>query len=226
MNINYRIVGGLRFIEKNKIIFLQIQKIKASPNGFANTNDIAWQDIPNYKRTDKGVKRGVDFHTLNRTDRSIDLDDIVAPPGYIITGVKFVKVKSHLKLFARITEYDFTTAALNTTNTKWISTSTTDTNRKEIDLTQCGVTVKPNVQTKQLQEANRFVTFTHSSLEADAAQTTLPFIDIQPVSTQSVTPLIGVGLYYKSEKHQACFIAPKIFTYNFTNHLNDVLNFP
>lgn len=226
MKINYRIVGGLRFVEKNKIIFLQIQKIKVSSDGYANSNDIVWQEIPNYKRTDRGVREGVDFHTLSRTERSIDLDDIVAPPGYVITGVTLKNVKSHLKLFARITEYDFTSGALNTKNTTWISTSTADTNRKEIDSSQCGVTARPNLGTKQLQETNRFVTFTHSSLQADAAQTTIPFIDIQKVTTQLVTPLIGVGIYYKSEKNQACFIAPKIFTYNFTNHLNNVLNFP
>jgi hypothetical protein len=45
-------------------------------------------------------------------DRAIDLDDLIAPDGYVITGLKFRKVGSHLNLEARVTEINFKTGEI------------------------------------------------------------------------------------------------------------------
>jgi len=71
--------------------------------------------------------------------------------------------------------------------------------------------------------SNKFLKFTHSSIDHDVAQTTLPFIDIQPVVPYPGIPLSGLGLYFKGTKSYAGFIGPNIFTYNFTDFLNTEL---
>lgn len=73
--------------------------------------------------------------------------------------------------------------------------------------------------------SNKFLKFTHSSIEKDVAQTTLPFIDIQPVAPSPGTPLSGVGIYFKGIKNHAGFIGANVLTYNLTEHV-DINLFP
>ena len=66
---------------------------------------------------------------------------------------------------------------------------------------------------------NKFVKFTNSDYEKDAGQSTVPFIDAQPVESANPVPLSGVGIFHKGRPKFGGFIAPRIFTYNFTKHL-------
>lgn len=59
-----------------------------------------------------------------------------------------------------------------------------------------------------------FVDFNFSEEYADAAQSTVPFIDIQEVASEPAMPLVGLGLIHKQSRGSAGFIEPKVFTYN------------
>lgn len=60
----------------------------------------------------------------------------------------------------------------------------------------------------------------------DAAQTTVPFLDAQEVSASPITPLQGVGLYFKGRSGFGGFIAPKIETLDLTSYVRaNLLNF-
>lgn len=63
------------------------------------------------------------------------------------------------------------------------------------------------------------IQFTHSSKIQDAAQTTLPFFDIQGVESYSPVPLSGVGVYHKGFQNYGGFIAPRIFTHDYTTYI-------
>lgn len=63
------------------------------------------------------------------------------------------------------------------------------------------------------------VQFTHSSKVEDAAQTTLPFFDVQGVSSYSPVPLSGVGLYHKGLKNYGGFVAPRIFSLDYATFI-------
>lgn len=54
-------------------------------------------------------------------------------------------------------------------------------------------------------------------MEKDAAQTTVPFIDVQPVTAK--VPLSGIGIYHKGRRGFGGFLAPSIFTYDFISHV-------
>lgn len=56
-------------------------------------------------------------------------------------------------------------------------------------------------------------------MDRDAAQTTVPFFDAQPVESLQAVPLSGAGIFHKGQNHFGGFIAPKIITYDFGKHL-------
>jgi len=68
--------------------------------------------------------------------------------------------------------------------------------------------------------SNKFLKFTHSSIDRDVAQTTLPFIDMQTVAPFPGMPFSGIGIYYKGTKSFGGFIGANVFTYNLSNDIN------
>lgn len=70
-------------------------------------------------------------------------------------------------------------------------------------------------------KTDMFVEFTHSDIDLDAAQTTVPFLDAQMVAPQPPVPLAGLGIYHKGVKWFGGFIGLKVFTYNFGDHIED-----
>jgi len=71
--------------------------------------------------------------------------------------------------------------------------------------------------------SNKFIKFTHSSIDRDVAQTTLPFIDMQTVAPFPGVPLSGIGIYHKGTKSFGGFIGASVFTYNLSNNINPTL---
>lgn len=53
---------------------------------FHACNFVIFCQVPNSPFTilDKGIKDGVDYHTLSYDRRDVDLDDLTAPAGYIV----------------------------------------------------------------------------------------------------------------------------------------------
>ena len=63
-------------------------------------------------------------------------------------------------------------------------------------------------------KSDSYLEFTYSDERADAAQSTVPFIDIQEVASEPPIPLVGLGLIHKQSGGSAGFVEPKVFTYN------------
>lgn len=66
---------------------------------------------------------------------------------------------------------------------------------------------------------NQYIDFTNTGLDKDAAQSTVPFIDIQDVVSNPPVPLSGIGIYYKGRNGYGGFVGPKIITYDFMPHV-------
>lgn len=73
-------------MKQNRIIHLQIQEGKLLPHGTIDTDTVHWVPVEDYKITDKHIYNGQDYHTLSWEKRAIDLDDLVADDGFIVTG--------------------------------------------------------------------------------------------------------------------------------------------
>lgn len=91
--------------------------------------------------------------------------------------------------------------------------------RTEININNSDLPTKASSASEPDMSSNKFIQFTHSSIERDVAQTTLPFIDIQPVSPKPGVPLSGVGIYFKGTENFAGFIGVNVFTYDFSKDL-------
>lgn len=69
------------------------------------------------------------------------------------------------------------------------------------------------------KKKNQYVEFTHTGLDADVAQTTIPYLDAQDVVPVPPMPLIGAGLYHKASSGSGGFIGPRVYTYDVTAHI-------
>lgn len=125
----HRVVTGLRFKKVNRIFHLQIQEGELMPLGEINSTSLFWKPVDNYTLNDKGVKSGRDYHTLKYRASSIDLDDIeTEDPAYVVTGIRFRVLGTHLNLEARLSEFDYATGQLLNpeVNSFWKSNDNTD----------------------------------------------------------------------------------------------------
>uniref|UniRef100_U5EP73 Putative secreted protein n=1 Tax=Corethrella appendiculata TaxID=1370023 RepID=U5EP73_9DIPT len=220
---NNRVVTGIRFVKRNRIIHLQVQQGELLPRGMINLSTLEWVNVSDYRLLDRNIRNDIDYHTLTRDSRTLDLDDITAPDSHVVTGVRFRLLGSNLNLEVRITEIDFAQGLLiNKATSVWLSNDATEAShqkRTEVKL------VRPNIPTKSISaslpnsEPNQYIKFQASDRETDASQTTVPFIDSQPCTSITPTPLSGVGLMHKGLKLYGGFITPKIITYNLTPHI-------
>jgi len=82
------VVTGLRFVKKNRVIHLQIQEGKLLPRMIINATTLNWKEPEDYKIDDGKMFDGQDYHTLTWKNRKMDLDDLEADDGYVLTGMK------------------------------------------------------------------------------------------------------------------------------------------
>lgn len=86
----FRVVTGVRFTKVKQMFHLQVEEGKLGPRGSINETTREWVSIPGpeFSFRNTSLKNGVDYHTLTYTDRSIDLDSVIAdnPKENVITG--------------------------------------------------------------------------------------------------------------------------------------------
>lgn len=56
-------------------------------------------------------------------------------------------------------------------------------------------------------------------MHKDAAQTTVPFIDVQDVDSDPPVPLSGLGIYHKGQPSYGGFIGMRLITYDLVLHI-------
>lgn len=77
---------GMRFIKQNRIIHIQIQEGQLMERGKINSSTVRWIPVEDYTIFDKGIREGVDYHTLAWDRRDIDLDDLVAYSKHVVVS--------------------------------------------------------------------------------------------------------------------------------------------
>lgn len=176
-----------------------------------------------------------DVYVLTHRNRSIDLDDLIAPDDYVITGARFgLSEQRHIRLEARITKFDFASGKLYPEYTTWISNNYENHTYFKLRSTIVPVRDDYLYRLELLKSHNKFIDhtnttridtrsgqyfdFTYSDIRTDAAQETVPYIDTQEVSTQLESPIGGIGLYHKGRRDSAGFLGVKIFSLNYANY--------
>ncbi|XP_076270404.1 uncharacterized protein LOC143202632 [Rhynchophorus ferrugineus] len=147
------------------------------------------------------------------------LDNVEAPePNYVVTGVQFVVVNNVVRLSVRFNKMDWMNGIIlkNITETITATTKNLDEVRFDENVDVPILRLKTNLVTQRF----KFVRFTHTGFDADAAQTTIPYIDVQPVYNKPAVPLRAIEIRYKENNPSGGFITPVIFTYNYGTLLN------
>ncbi|XP_037049805.1 uncharacterized protein LOC119084060 isoform X2 [Bradysia coprophila] len=169
-------------------------------------------------REDPSLKEGIDYHALSYENRSVNFDTLVAPHGSVLTGIKFKAEKGHLSLEIRATKFDFNSGTLqDVVRSEWISSPVTERTQIHLD--------NPDKSDRSLSKSilditpNSYIDFQPTDIWKDAAQTTVPYIDVELVEPTHPTILSGAGLFYKGQPGYGGFIAPKIVTYDFAPHI-------
>ncbi|XP_078045690.1 chemokine-like protein orion isoform X2 [Augochlora pura] len=216
---NNKVVTGIKLKKVNQIIHIQIQEGQLLERGIINKTTVAWQPIKPFSILDKNVKDGVDYHTLMWEKRGLDLDDLMADQNHLVTGLKFRTIGSRLNLEIQVTPFNFTTGELlqPSINSFWISNDVTD--RSELELKNPDIPTRVQLLSLPNSKKNQYVNFAPSDKVMDAAQNTIPFIDIQPVESKPPVPLAGAGVFHKGRSGSGGFVAMKLITYDFSPHL-------
>lgn len=156
-------------------------------------------------------KDGLDYFTLTKEHRSINLDTIRFPDDTIVTGVKLHVQQNRLHLQVRGTKFNFETGKLNTDEPSvWIKNENDHT---KLELLEPDVPTK----TKNIQEIfdskNKFIEFRSSDIKKDLAQVTVPYIETVRLEASEPRPLSGAGLFYKGQEGFGGYIAIKLVAY-------------
>lgn len=216
---NNKVITGLKLQKVEKIVHIQIQEGELTTRGAIVQNSVVWKSIDQFSIMDSNVKNGVDYHTLAWEKRALDLDDLNGAQNQLLTGVRFRVVGSRLNLEIRLTPFDFATGKLDQPLEKsfWHSNDITD--RKELQLSKPDVPIRQYLKHRPDSAVNQYVNFAASDREKDAAQSTIPFLDIQPVESKPALPMSGAGIFHKGTPGSGGFIAMKLVTFNFAPHL-------
>ncbi|XP_071446966.1 uncharacterized protein [Hetaerina americana] len=220
-----RAVTGLRFVKVARVIHLQIQDGVVLPGGIINSSTLQWRPIKPFNVNDPKIRRDVDYHIVTWEQRAIDLDDLTAPEGSVLTGVQLRRIGSHLNLEILTTPFNFTSGRLaQRASSEWISNDNTPAAvtepRKEIKMSSPDVPTKCPLRSTVISQHDQYIRFTHSDIDRDVAQTTVPFLDAQPVVPDPPSLLVGAGIFYKGKRNCGGFIAPKVITYDYSKHLH------
>ena len=103
----------------------------------------------------------------------------------------------------------------------WMSNDNTDQmaspakKRTEMTLKSPNVPTRIKSKSMPISETNTFIKFTHSDINKDAAQTTVPFLDAQDVVNNPPVPLEGIGIFVKGQDGFGGFLTPKIKTFDY-----------
>ncbi|XP_063364049.1 uncharacterized protein LOC134652808 isoform X2 [Cydia amplana] len=215
-----KVVTGLRIVKLGRVFHLQISEGVLGERGAVTPS--GWVPVVKFDPADVGVAE-TDYHTLTYEQRAIDLDELDSPKGHVLTGVRWRMIGAHLHFEIRSTPFNYTTGRLAPDRSQWISNDNTegaDQPRKRLEL------YKPDVPTRSAAPMpvdsthDQYVEFVNSDFEADAAQTTVPFLDVQPVEPMKGASLAsGAGVVHRGSRGSGGFVTVKLFTYDYSPHV-------
>ncbi|KAK0161272.1 hypothetical protein PV327_009759 [Microctonus hyperodae] len=214
---NNMVVVGVQFIIYDDTIHLQIKQSKIGKGGTI-MGESKWKPV-NKDNDDKKIQ----IETRNLYDkRSIfHLDDVMAHPNYVVTGVKF-QVNSDntgFELHVHSTQYDYKKEILGKKQ-KWFAPGEHPRNYLDYERKRIEIILNDPDDPSMAHDyhpdpnSNKFIQLQHSSIKKDAGFHTVPFFDAQPVEVSPEFPLGGIGLFHRGRNGFGGYIAPRIFTHN------------
>ncbi|XP_074097455.1 uncharacterized protein LOC141526368 [Cotesia typhae] len=228
-----KVVVGVRFIKKDNLMHVQIKEAKLD-SSLKNVEFSVWKELEDFHYDEyldqyvvivnskkSSLALGLDYGH----PESINFDDLIAPTGFVITGVRFRYAgdsfdSPHLKFGAvelqiRVSAFDVVEKKIsNDPLTHWIAPKKQD-KRDELEL------YEPDNPTKSIEnnidsKPGQFVRFQASDLKKDAGQSTVPFFNALPVEGSPEFPLERIGIIHIGSKGSGGYLAFRIFELDFS----------
>jgi len=213
------IVTGVRFVKVDRIFHLQIQQAKALPRGEIDKATKTWVEPETISKDNITINPKV--FTMSYEQRAMDLDSLSAPNSHVLTGMKLRNFGGHLNLEIQVTPINFKNGKLSKEKSIWIGNDNTPASPKPRELLSIlnpGIPTSLKGHNKVDGEHDQYIQFDTTSAYKDVAQTTIPFIDAQPVTVQPATWIAGAGIYHKGRIGFGGFVGLSLETFDYTRH--------
>jgi len=219
------VVTGVRIRKIGRVLHPEVEQARALPEGSVDESSKVWLEAREVRVSDDTAinRTATNYMTMSYEQRSVDLDRLSAPPGHVVTGIKFRNLGGHLNLEIRVTPIKFREGKLIPSQSVWISNDNTPASLAE-PRTQIRA-LDPDISTRFRGHSvidsgkNQYIQFDTTAAKKDVQQTTVPFIDVQKVSPSTGTWLSGVGVYHKGALGYGGYIALSLDTFDFSRHL-------
>ncbi|KAK0098477.1 hypothetical protein PV326_008075 [Microctonus aethiopoides] len=223
---NNMIVIGVKFVIHDRAVHLQILQSKYVPGKIID-NSATWKKLDDFTSTSDTKFR---YTALGEVSGQLFIDDVMLPPKYAVTGVRFASRKGDpAGFFLQVhgTSFDIQTGKLNPEDGTWFVSGNWEFSTRP-DYKRDRIEIEMNIPTNPTQckgyhydrETNKFIQFHHSDVIEDAGQSTVPFIDAQPVDIYPSFPLGGIGLFYRNQFGCGGYIAPRLFAIDMSQYVD------
>ena len=173
-----KVVTGVRFVKKNRVIHLEIEQATALPEGNIDQDTRIWIDAPMLDVNNQTQKAEM-IKTMSYEERALDLDMLKAHKGHVITGVRLRDLGGHLGLEIRQTPINFNSGQLILDRSVWMGNDNTpaavevDKKRRRLELPYPDVPTKYMGQSKIDSQHNQYILFDATSAHKDVSKSTV-----------------------------------------------------
>ncbi|KAJ8674552.1 hypothetical protein QAD02_005814 [Eretmocerus hayati] len=212
------VVTGAKFAMENNVLELRVQQTELLPNG-GISNVSSWVGSTTQK-----------LQKVSWDDaKKILLSTTMIPPFQVLTGLQLDHGISHDPkyggpyIFLRVlsSEYDYETGRVS--NRKPVIGSLPAIPQVGVDLVNLTSPWKMEEVTEEFIQNDAWITLGTSN-GLDGGQSTVPFFDGQEVTSGTLSPLSGAGLYYKGGKTWAGYIGIELHTYDTSRFIASALS--
>ena len=91
--------------------------------------------------------------------------------------------------------------------------------RTELKLENPDIPIRTPLLALPDSKPQQYLNFAPSDRKKDAAQNTIPFLDIQSVESNPPVPIAGAGIFHKGRPASGGYVAMRLITYDFSKHL-------
>uniref|UniRef100_A0A336KFA7 CSON005680 protein n=1 Tax=Culicoides sonorensis TaxID=179676 RepID=A0A336KFA7_CULSO len=202
------VVTGVQIILRNQIFCLKIQQAPLMPLGKINVNTTSWKE--------EKINLSDKLHKLEYNRKGIFIGtveaDIKKYPDFVLTAVQFDQKDGNLGIRVHLTRFNLTTGKLFDSSDKKHTTTALNIVKNNINTDRQFRDLPIKYNDNKSKTKSGIVQFRSSSLRDDVGQSTVPFIDLQPV-TSTFVALSGVGIQFRDRKDSGGFIAPTLVTF-------------
>ncbi|XP_063708688.1 uncharacterized protein LOC134837250 [Culicoides brevitarsis] len=216
------VVTGVQLRKTNATIYMSILTGKPMPMGFVDIQKAKWFEISSDVDPMKNRDR---YMRMTSWCKTFVLADVELERYHVVTGVQFVvnprNCMINLKVYGSMINILYGILIPNSTVTAMAKPSARKIYKVSVENLLSGIDEKRDI-IQSGKPKPKFITFTTTSVHEDLGQTTIPFFDTQPLQSPVSVVQSGVGLYHRSTKNFAGFIAPRLIAFNFTDYFVDI----